>query len=176
MAHAYSGDVKLGMDDLLLAYRRAGFDAWYQEFTYSTPRFNATNAPASGQPTVVPQNIQLDTDSLFVWAATGAAEFRAGAGPTVLVLHQALSVKISDGDGDYEFTQNSRQNPVQYIAGVGGAPFVLPWPYVFKPGGKVLFEWRWYSQVFSPVGVQLNLFGAKLFTRPYTFQVLCADC
>jgi hypothetical protein len=153
-------DCRIMADGICLAFRGKGYTVWSEEFFYSTP---FVTMPGDGTPQ--PQQIRFDPDSYFVQIGTFISIRNEhgieGFAPTVGVL-------LKDADTGYFFSDDRFSPiPAQHQAGSGTEPYLLPVPYVWKPGGRASIVFRTLNTGLLGT-VQVSLWGVKLFTRPYT--------
>lgn len=168
MHQDYSLDLKLMADDVLLAYRRQGFNAYAEEFRYPTNRVILPGAPGAFQP----QQINFQPDSIFVWLATLMSDENAN---DVMTFRSTVGLQIRDADTGYQFSAPVNQEiPAQLIAGSCAEPFILPCPYLWPPGGRCLIGLRTLN-VAQLGTVIVDLYGFKLYTQPFTRKLYYPD-
>jgi hypothetical protein len=163
MHQDYSLDLKLMADDVLLAYRRQGFKAYSEEFRYPTDR-----VVMPGTPDARPQQINFQPDSIFVQLATIISIANAAG---VMTFTSTVGLQIRDADTGYQFNAPvGIEIPAQLIAGSSAEPFILPCPYLWRPGGRCQVGLRTLNT--AQLGtVIVDLYGFKLYTQPFTRQL-----
>lgn len=167
-------DAKLMIDDVARAYRAAGFKSVNTvAYTYSFPRLAPAVLNAQANNT-----IQLDQDAVFVWIGTMASKRQGGFHTSVA----GLSLKITDLEGTYSLAGPDPM-PSEAFTGSAESPYIFAFPYVNPPGARFRVDVVHLSgSGFSanpdttPVLFDLSLFGCKLFTVPYTRDVILPEC
>ncbi len=168
-------DVKLMADDTAQAYRRAGFKVHTQPFRYCFPlavvERDIALDPKSGPDLLL--SIDTDRDAIFVWLSTSLS-FRDLDDAPVGVFNEWLEgvpINLEDETTGYRLVGPERTLPHQCLAGTDGAPFVLGFPYIVPPGGRMTARFRRTRHGDAMVELQ----GVKLFTTPYTRAVILPD-
>jgi len=162
-------DRRIMADDVGRAYRRAGFRVKSDQHTFSFPRLSP--ATLNTRATVT---IQIDRDALFVWVATCSSKRQGGFASSVA----GLGLQITDLSTRYSFAGPDLL-PSEAFTGSAESPYILPFPYIFAPGSTVRADVIHLSggglsaaPGTTPVLFDLSLIGMKLWTIPYTRDVL----
>ena len=165
-------DARLMADDVALAYRRKGFDVRTAQFHHNFSVQTLASIGATAR-----DSVAVNADGFFVWLATamstrgrvGASDYDALNEESALI---GVGVRITDVQGSYQFTGPDRL-PHQTLAGSAEAPYILGFPYIFRPTSRIQAEFLHEYGTFSadPVRVQLSLIGVYLWTTPYTRTV-----
>lgn len=160
----YTHDLAIMADDVRDAYERRNYRASTRFFTYQTPRVDTGGTPFIP----VEATTQIDGDSLFVWCGiTGTLrdEHPAVSGGAAVFFRITILSSLYQLTGK-DFT------PWGACTGVGEAPHVFGIPIILVPGERVRVEWEVVEE--QGQGSQLTLIGFKLFTQPYTREILQA--
>jgi hypothetical protein len=167
MHQDFSLDLKLMADDVILEYRRQGFHVWSEEFRYPTDR---TVLP--GTPDRRPLQIPVQPDAFFVHLATLASVVNANG---VQTYRSTVGVQIIDLDSSYFYSSMRFQEiPAQLQTGSTAEPFILGCPYIFAPGSRIGVNLRTLNT--AQLGtVIVDLYGFKMFTRPFTKHIYFPD-
>ncbi len=167
-------DVKLMADDTARAYRRAGFQVHTSPFRYCFPLATVERDlaldPKSGPDLRL--SIDTDRDSIFVWLSTSVSFRDMDDAPQgTEEWFEMVPLNLEDATSGYRLVGPDRTLPHQAVAGTDGAPFVLGFPWVVPPGGRLTATFRRTRNGFA----MLELQGVKLFTTPYTRRVIVPD-
>lgn len=162
---AFDHDLAIMADDIRAAYERKNYRASTRFFTYQTP---IATDPGGFIPAVV--TLETDRDSLFIWCAMSdrVLDMDHGGGQSG---HLAVFLRVTVVGTGYKITGN-RMAPHSVCTGAGEAPHVFGIPIVLIPGERVTAEWLNVEEQFA--GAQLTLIGFKLYTQPYTREILQA--
>jgi hypothetical protein len=158
-------DLKTMGDDVALAYRRKGWKVWTQDFMYPTRR---VVMPGDARQTR-PEPILFQPDSIFCWLAT---EVTIANAANAIGYRPTVGFRIFDTSSSYKFSQQEfGELPAQLHSGQGGSQFLLSFPYLFRPGGRAQVVFRTLNT--AALGtILLTLWGLKIYTRPFTRDLL----
>lgn len=164
-------DLKLMLDEVRLGYTRRGFDAWTKPYTYSSNL--ETSEPL--QPAYNETVIRIDSDSFFVWLAIESAVISQEHGPGNIaqVAFQGHTTRFIQKSTGFRFADNKYRLPGYVFEGSGEAPYILPFPFLFPPSDALSIEHT--SLFLDQPRVQTQLIGAKLFTRPWTEEIILPE-
>ena len=163
----YDADAKLMADDVGLAYRRAGFGVTTRYYTYSFPHLTVATLGAVDR-----QELQIDSDSFFVWCGLAIQIFAQGK-IGVESFTAGLGLKILDPQTGYNLAASSAAGvehlPHQAFTGSAEAPYLFAYPYILGPGSRLIASAKQQQGVDGqPIDADLSCIGFRLYTSPYT--------
>lgn len=159
-------DLKLMVDDVRRAYERKGFRARTFPFSYCTPEVGPVTDNVIRTAT-----LETDRDSLFIWCGITATLRDTEHG-----INMAAGASIFSGlevlGKAYKIT-GAQLAPWTSYTGAGLMPHVFGFPLILVPGERVRASWVNVEETFDRAF--MALLGAKLFTTPYTRDLIYPD-